>query len=162
MMPLHSKPHLILYNSRIFDPASGRALAASALAVGGNRILALGSDADILSLAGPETERIDAGRRWLLPALTDAHTHLSGYATRKLQIDFTGCATIDEALAAIRTAVEATPPGRWITGGGWSKAGLGLSDFPDKRMLDEISTHHFLAFQSRDWHSVWVNSPVLD
>ena len=162
MMPLHSKPHLILYNSRIFDPASGRALAASALAVGSNRILALGSDADILSLAGPETERIDAGRRWLLPALTDAHTHLSGYATRKLQIDFTRCATIDEALAAIRTAVEATPPGRWITGGGWSKAGLGLSDFPDKRMLDEISTHHFLAFQSRDWHSVWVNSPVLD
>lgn len=156
-----SSPRLILHNCRIFDPTIAGPSKATALAVEGNRISAMGSDDDILHLAGSATGIINGNNHWLLPALTDAHTHLSAYAARKLQIDFNDCDSLAEGLQKIRRTVEKSPEGSWVIGGGWDKNAWGMDGFPTKTMLDEISTQHFMAFQSKDWHSLWVNSPTL-
>lgn len=151
---------LILYNCKVYDPSSPRFYRHTALAAAGDRIAAAGKDAEILELAKPGAQTIDGRGCWLLPGLTDAHSHLGGYAERKLSIDLSDCATLSEALAKIR-AKAAAPPGSWISGGGWDKNLWGLEGFPDKKLLDGVSTHHFIALQSKDWHSLWVNSSAL-
>jgi predicted amidohydrolase YtcJ len=68
---------------------------------------------------------------------------------------------LDEAIAKIKLKVEEYSKGSWVTGGGWDKNSWGLKDFPNKELLDEISTQHFIALDSKDWHSLWVNSAAL-
>lgn len=156
-----SIPTLILYHCKVYDPASPRFYRHTALATTGERIIALGDDAEILALAKPGTQTINGRGCLLLPGLTDAHSHLSGYAERKLRIDLSNCATLSEALAIIRARVDAAPPESWISGDGWDKNRWGLEGFPDKKLLDALSTRHLLALQSKDWHSLWVNSSAL-
>lgn len=160
-MPPSAKPSLIVYNSRVYTNTGDRQGTPTALAVAGERIVAIGDDAEIRSMAAADTRVIDGRGNWVLPAFIDSHTHLSQYAARKLQIDLDGCRSLAEAGEKIRARVKSAAPGSWVTGGGWHLAGLGLSEYPDKHFLDEISTQHLIALQSKDWHSIWVNSTVL-
>lgn len=153
-----SDPHLIIYNARIFR----RPTSDAAITVLDNKIAAIGADEEILPLSTPQTEKINAQGRWILPALMDSHAHLTEYAARKLQVELSGCQSLDEALHAIRARVETSPEGSWVTGGGWDKNNWGLSDFPHRQLLDAISTRHFIALNSKDWHSLWVNTAVLE
>lgn len=83
--PTPTEPHvpadLVLFNGRVvpMDTEEGEA---EAVAIGGGRVLHVGSDAEILALAGPETRRVDLGGRTVLPGLVDAHTHLFNDAWR--------------------------------------------------------------------------------
>lgn len=151
---------LIVHNARIWD-GKKKNLSDTAVAISRDTIVAVEKDSEILKLASPGTKVIDAGRRWLLPGFLDSHTHFLGYVKRKRAVDLSGCKSLSEALAVIRRKVAVTPEGEWITGGGWDKNVWGLPDFPHRRDLDEISTRHFIALDSKDWHSLWVNSPVL-
>ncbi len=152
---------LIIYNARIYHPDHGR-LNETALAVFRNTILAPGSDADILSLKNEATELIDAGGRWLFPAFTDFHTHFMGYVKRQQEVELSHCRSLAEALDAIRKKVAETPMGSWITGGGWNRNIWGEEEYPNRHQLDDISTGHFIALDSKDWHTMWVNTPVLE
>ncbi len=156
-----SAPHLIVYNCKIYDPSQRDFFKHTALAVADEGIIAVGNDRDILNLSHSSCRQINAQNQWLLPALIDSHTHLTSYVARKLQIDLSDCNTLDEALAKVKAKVEDSEPGSWIIGAGWDKIKWGLTDYPDKRLLDEISNQHFISLQSKDWHSLWVNSPVL-
>lgn len=156
-----SVPSLIIHNCRVFQPLPGALYRHTALAVEGERIAAVGSDAEILPLAGSATRKIDGQNRWLLPAFSDAHSHLSAYAERKLKIDLSQCNSLEESLRKIREGVRKAPAGAWIIGDGWDKNRWGMADFPDKKILDEISARHLIALQSKDWHSLWVNDIVL-
>jgi len=150
-------PQLVIHNCKVYNQSKSQ----TALAISGDKIVAIGSDADILPLANGQTKKINGWGKWVLPALMDSHTHMVGYAARKLQVDLSDCESLNEALKRIKFGVEASPEGEWITGGGWDKNMWNLSGFPHKQMLDEISTRHLIALDSKDWHSLWVNSPVL-
>lgn len=157
-MKISSNPQLIIYNSKIYNQTPKE----TALAINDNKIAAIGSDEDILPLANSRTKKVNGQNRWLLPAFMDSHTHVVGYAARKLQVDLSECESLDEAIKKIRRKVESYPEGSWITGGGWDKNRWGLSGFPGKEILDKISTSHFIALDSKDWHSLWVNSATLE
>ena len=154
-----TSPNLIIHNGRIYQP--GVPDTQMAIAVAGGHISAIGKDNDIVHLATPDTRTINADGRWILPALMDSHTHLAEYAERKLQVELSDCNTLPEALSKVKAAVASLAPGKWVVDGGWDKNKWGLPEFPDKAMLDEISNQHFIALQSKDWHSSWVNSNVL-
>lgn len=161
MQKFHATPHFIVYNAKIFQPTSKGLFHYTALAVAGNRIAAIGNDVDILALAKSGAVKIDARNRWVLPAFMDSHSHLSAYAERKLKIDLSECDSLEEALAKVRDRVYHMPEGSWVVGDGWDKNKWGLERFPDKKELDAISTKHFIALQSKDWHSVWLNDMAL-
>lgn len=151
---------LIVHNGRIYDPSGGFG-GHTALAAAGNRIIATGSDREILPAKNHQTRILNAGGRWILPALSDSHTHFLGYVKRKKQVDLSTTRSLREALQIIKEAVQRTPSGGWITGGGWDKNRWGLSDLPTRAALDGISQSHFIALDSKDWHTLWVNSAVL-
>ena len=151
-------PNIIFYNCHLYRPGNPHP---GALAIRDGQIIAVGEDDSVRHLAGPDTKQIDGRGRLLLPGLIDSHVHMSAYAARKLQVGLDGCQTLDDALDRIRKSVANSPPGTWVFGGGWDKNRWGMNDFPDKRLLDEISTQHFIALQSKDWHSLWVNTLTL-
>lgn len=152
-----SSCHLIIRNAKIYDHSEYD----TALAIQNDRIVAIGSDHDIIHLSNANTQMVNAQERWILPAFMDSHTHLSGYAARKLQVELSDRVSMEEALQRIKLKVDSTPQNSWITGGGWDKNKWGLADFPDRNDLDRISTSHFIALDSKDCHSLWVNSPAL-
>jgi Predicted metal-dependent hydrolase with the TIM-barrel fold len=103
-------------------------------------------------------QRLDAKGHLALPTFCDSHTHFSEYGLRLTQLDLSGL-SLQAALERIRKRVETTPKGAWIVGGGWTRQAFGR--FPTATMLDEISTEHYIALRSADWHAAWCNSRVL-
>lgn len=87
------------------------------------RILAVGSNADIESLAGAGTRRINAGGRLMLPGLQDTHVHFQlSSADLYHNAALYDATTIDELLAIIRDFAKANPDKPWIRGVGFSSA----------------------------------------
>lgn len=105
-------PTLLLRNARIltFDPEQPRA---SAVAVAGDRILAVG-DEEVGSLAGPGTEVIDLDGATLIPGFNDTHAHMEREGLKRLRPSLAGARGVADILDRVRAAAADTPPGQWV------------------------------------------------
>ena len=161
-MVLSRRPVLLLLNGDIhtMDAANPRA---TALAVdrSSGRLLAVGDDAEIRTLAGPLTDTIDLGGRTALPGFIDAHTHLAQFAQSRLNVDLRHIPSEDAAVARVRERAATLPRGTWIYGQSWDVNEWPSQRFPTKASLDAAVPEHPVMLQSHDFHSVWVNSAAL-
>lgn len=152
------KADLILYNGRVYTVDPVRPWA-EAVACRDGRIVTVGSNDDVLELAGPQTNSIDVGRRLVLPGLTDAHVHFLQYAIRRYQVSLFGVADFDEVRRRITAAVSTAEPGQWIVGWGWDE---NLWDVrPIAAHLDDVAPINPVALARMDMHTWWVNSQAL-
>jgi hypothetical protein len=111
----------LLVNARIHTMDAGRPRA-SALAIAGERILAVGDDAATLrDLLAPGGSVLDLGGRCVLPGLADSHIHFAWYALSLRQLDLAEAATLDHVLALVAQRARETPPGEWILGLRWNQ-----------------------------------------
>ena len=94
-------PQIILYNG-ILATQNIAQPSAQALAVGNGKILALGRDADVLNLAGPETEKIDLDGRLVVPGFIDSHIHFYEWALKRQGIKLDDLTHLEELLARVR------------------------------------------------------------
>jgi len=110
----------------------------SALAIKGDSIIGVGSEADLQSLKGPATAVIDAGGRTVIPGLNDGHTHfIRGGLTYTNEVRWDGVPSLAEGLARVRVQARRTPAPHWIQViGGWTWAQFAEKRFPT---LDEIN-----------------------
>ena len=94
---------------------------ASAVAVRGDRIVAVGdtADRDLTDLVGGRTEVVDLRGRALLPGFQDAHVHPAFAGVTMIGCNLIGAATLDEALARIGSYAAQHPDQEWIAGSGW-------------------------------------------
>ena len=104
-----SSPTLILRNANVltFDPARPRA---SAVALAGDRILAVGGE-EVAALATAGTEAIDLGGATLIPGFNDAHAHMEREGLKRLRPSLAGARSVGDILERVR-AVGAAPPPR--------------------------------------------------
>ncbi|MEU3841309.1 amidohydrolase family protein [Streptomyces sp. NPDC028635] len=147
---------LLFLNGLVFTPAGP---AATAVAVTGDRITALGGD-ELRELAGPRTEVVDLAGRLLLPGFQDAHVHPVPAGLELTQCDLTGTRTAEESVAAVRAYAAAHPEREWITGGGWSMEAF-PGGTPTKELLDAVVPDRPVYLPNRDHHGAWVNSRAL-
>jgi hypothetical protein len=142
------------------DPRQPRA---QAVAVQGERILAVGSDADIRSRAGPQAEVIDCGGRAVLPGFIDAHCHVLAYAASLLALDCSpdAVSSIADIQAVLRRQAEITPPGRWIRAVGYSEVDLAEGRHPTRWDLDLAAPDHPVRLIHRSGHACVLNSLAL-
>lgn len=147
---------IVILNGRVFD---GRVRTAStAVAVGGGRITAIGSDARVRELIGPATRVLDAAGGIIHPGFVDAHAHAVFAGVERLSIDLTPARSVEETLELIR-AGAATADAAWVTGGGWSHE---LLPTPTRHQLDAIVPDRPAAFSDAGHHTLWVNSKALE
>ena len=110
-----------------------------AIAVRGDRILAVGKNVDIGKLKGPQTQIIDLGGHFVMPGFNDAHLHLADAGLQKLNVDLVGVRTLDELRHRLLAKVETAKAGEWILGGGWDETLWPVKTLPSRWDLDEVS-----------------------
>lgn len=130
-------PDLILHNGQIttLDPATPDA---TAIAISDGVVSATGSDAEIMPLAGDDTQVIDLNKRRVIPGLNDSHTHvIRGGLSYNMELRWENVPSVADALAMLRRQAANTPAPQWVrVVGGWSEF-----QFAERRMptLDEIN-----------------------
>lgn len=134
---------------------------AQAVAVREGRIQAVGENAEILKLKGPETQVIDLGGKFLMPGFNDAHTHLSEGGFETLNVNLIGVKTLDEFRERIRAKVESAAPGDWILGGGWDETLWPVKVVPTRWDIDEVSGDHPVFVERVDGHIGVANTRAL-
>ena len=159
-MTATSAADLILHGGRVHTVDEDRPTA-EAVAVLGGRIVAVGSDADVLALAGSRTRRIDLHGRTLLPGFQDAHVHAVTSGLDRLRCDLTEVEGAAGYLTAIAAYAAAHPERPAILGGGWDMAAFPRGT-PDRALLDAIVPDRPVALDNRDGHGTWVNSKALE
>ncbi len=144
---------LIVTGARLW---SGRVLPeADALAVAGERIVAIGRTADVLALADAHTRLIDARGATVTPGLTDAHVHLLPWALSLGVPDLHGARSRDDVLARVAAGRE----GALRSGRGWDAAGW--PEPPHRDVIDDAYPDVPAILHSHDFHALWVNTAAL-
>jgi predicted amidohydrolase YtcJ len=149
----------ILYNGSIYtlDPAQPRA---QAIAIRDGRVLLAGSEGKVYAATGGRAETINLQGRAVIPALTDAHVHLTFHALAQRNVQLDGVDSIDEALARIAAAAKKLPPGAWLQGRGWDHTRWG-GRWPTADDLDKVVPDRPAMLSRKDGHSAWVNTLAL-
>jgi predicted amidohydrolase YtcJ len=153
---------LILTNGKIVT-VDERFQLAQAVAVRGDRIVAVGTTQDVGRLAGPNTRRIDLRGRTVLPGLIDNHMHLLRYGTTWMyEVRWDGVASRREALELLRARVQRAKPGEWIyILGGWA-----LEQFADDPRpftndeLDRVAPGNPVFLQA-SYYEAFLNSRAM-
>ena len=153
-------PELILHNGKIYTQDAIN-LHATALAVRDGKVLAVGDDALIRSLASSNTRQIDLGGRRVLPGLTDAHFHLYEWALLQRGLDLDETSRLDDVIDLVKAAAQNTPTGEWIIGQGWNQERWGMERLPTRYDLDQVSPENPVILWRTDMHMAWVNSAAL-
>jgi len=152
---------MVLTNGVIYtvDPAKPRV---EAVAVKGERIVAVGTSKEIQAYGGPATRVIDLKGRFAMPGFNDAHVHLANAGQVKLAVDLTGSRTLGEFQSRIRARLADFKPGEWVTGRGWDHTLWPEKRFPTRQDLDAVSTDHPMIFGRVDGHVAVANSKALE
>ena len=151
---------LILTNARVLtmDPDNPRA---SAVAIAGDRILAVGDDEAMRALSGPATRVIDAGGATLLPGFVESHLHLFSGAYGETLLQLAGVTGFDALKRAVEDFAAANPDAALLFAQGADYALLGPGRTPDRHALDAICPDRPLIVMAYDFHSAFANTAAL-
>ena len=135
---------------------------AEAVAVSDGKIVAVGSNAEIESLIGPDTKIVSARGGTVLPGFIEAHMHLFGGASQLGHLDLTGLQGFEPVAAAVRNYAVQHPDAKLLTCKMASYTMLGEGTRLDRHHLDRILPDRPLAFVSFDNHTMWGNTLALE
>lgn len=160
---------LILHHGKVWT-VDKRQPVAEAVAVRGDRIIKVGTDAEVLALRATSTRVIDLEGRLVLPGFNDAHTHFENAVDWFFQVMVMAVNEQADLLRQLRAAAARVPSGMWITGGDWSsfawwaaqKRGepAPQSFKPDLAAVDAITPDHPVVLRRYD-RSYFANSQAL-
>ena len=132
-----------------------------AIAVKGDRILAVGKTLDMDKFKGPQTQVIDLGGHFTMPGFNDAHLHLDDAGQTKLSVDLTGVKSLDDLRDRVLNKVQESKVGEWILGAGWDETLWPVKVTPTRWDLDEVSSGHAVFLVRIDGHIAVANTRAL-
>jgi predicted amidohydrolase YtcJ len=140
-------PSQIFHNGRIVtvDP---QFRIVEAMAILDGRIVATGTNSDILKLARSGTERVDLRGRTVLPGLIDSHVHAPSASMYEFAQPVPDMESIEDVLGYVRARAETTEPGRWITLSQVFITRLREQRYPTRVELDNVAPRHPVAFRT--------------
>jgi predicted amidohydrolase YtcJ len=149
---------LLLLNGKVFVSDEHYSIA-QAVAVDGERIVAVGTNEEIKSrFVGART--IDLKGRLVTPGFNDAHLHFLNGGLSLVRVNFAGATTLAEAKRRIAARAKELPAGAWVLGRGWDHTLWG-GQWPTKQDLDEVVPDKPVFVQRVDGHTSWANSLAL-
>ena len=151
---------IVFKNGNIYSP-NNRVSQAQAIAVNGDKIVFIGTNAAAQKYVGAKTRVVDLHGNTVLPGFTDAHQHLSGVGFREMTLNLEGLTTLQDFLAKVKARVDQAKPGEWITGRGWIETHWQPPTFPTRQDLDSIAPNNPVILTRADGHASVVNSAAL-
>jgi predicted amidohydrolase YtcJ len=149
---------IINANVRTLDKAQP---VAEAVAVLGNKIVAVGTSAEVRKLVGAHTRVIDARGVLVLPGFNDSHVHFSDGGHNLSSVQLRDASSPEEFAQRIGEFAAKTPKGRWITGGDWDHERWTPASLPTKELIDRLTPDHPVFVNRLDGHMALANSLAL-
>lgn len=151
---------LVLTNGTIWTGES-RLPWAEAVAIQGDRILAVGLTRDIRRLAMPESRIVDLKGNLVLPGFIDSHTHFLDGGFALLSIQLRDVKSKEEFIARIEARARELPKGEWILNGDWNHQQFDPPELPSREWIDAVTPDNPVCINRHDGHMVLVNSLAL-
>lgn len=158
--PQQPSAELVFKNGNVYT-ANDKMPRTEAIAVKGDRIVFVGSNAEAQKFVGSNTRVVDLQGKTVLPGFTDSHHHLAGVGTREMTLNLEGITNLEDFLNAVKARVDQAKPGEWITGRGWIETFWKPPVFPTRQDLDKIAPNNPVALTRADGHASVVNSAAL-
>lgn len=151
---------LVILNGAVWtvDPARPKA---EAIAVTGERIAAVGSNAEIRKWIGPQTRTLDALGGSVLPGFIDAHVHFSSGGFDLSNVQLRNATTPEEFARRIAEFARSRPRGEWMQGGTWDHELWGGAPLPHRNWIDAATPEHPVLVSRYDGHMALANSLAL-
>lgn len=150
----------VVVNARVYT-VNPRQPWAEAVAIRGDKIIAVGSAKDIAPYRGADTRVLDANGHLVLPGFVDCHIHFMEGSLGLTEVDLNDAKTVAEIQKRVKDYAAAHPQEPWITGMGWTYPTFGPAAMPDKKFLDEVVPDRPVYLEAFDGHSSWANSKAL-
>ncbi len=155
-------PATIYVNANVYTMDAARPRAA-AIAVVGDRILALGSDAEIRAMADAGTTVVDLKGRTVLPGLIDCHGHVAGLGSFGMGLmDLSRAQSFTDVVASASRRVSAVKPGEWITGGRWDHESWPSRVLPTHGELSGATPENPVWLRRVDGHAGLANAKAME
>jgi predicted amidohydrolase YtcJ len=141
---------------------------AEALAVRGQRIVAVGSAAEIKPLIGPQTRVIDLVGRVAMPGFIEGHGHFLSLGDSKRKLDLTQAKTWDDIIMLVASAARRAPPGQWIVGRGWHQGKWtqvpqpNVQGYPTHDALSRVTPDHPVLLTHGTGHMSFANAKAME
>jgi predicted amidohydrolase YtcJ len=149
---------IINANVRTMDAAQPKA---EAIAVVGNKIVAVGSNKEIRAFANANTGTIDAKGRLVLPGFNDSHVHFLDGGAGLSSVDLRDAKTPQEFVTRIKNFAATLPKGRWILNGNWDHENWTPSNLPTAAMIDAVTPDNPVFINRLDGHMALANSLAM-
>jgi len=120
----------------------------SAMAIQGDRILAVGREEDLEQYQGPNTRRVDLHGKTVMPGLIDSHTHPAGAAVTEFDHEIPSMESIEDVLSYIRSRTETVEDGEWIWVSQVFLTRLKEQRYPSREELDRVAPDHPVVFRT--------------
>lgn len=133
-----TNPDTVLYDGRIYPNATERTMF-EALAISHGRVSHLGSNVDLLKIAGIHTEKVDLDDKTVLPGFHDSHIHLLSYGMLLNELDLSGIRSIKAIKKRVSRRASDVSPDGWILGRGWDDEKLAEHRYPSRDDIDSVS-----------------------
>ncbi|MCH8315544.1 MAG: amidohydrolase [Planctomycetes bacterium] len=162
-----AKADMILRNGRIVtvDEAIGEV---QAIAIRGDRILAVGSNAQMDALANHSTMIVDLKGKLAIPGFIEGHGHFTSLGDAKMNLDLMAVRNWGEVIEMVAAAVAKASPGEWIVGRGWhqekwDEAPRGaVEGFPTHHGVSSVSPNNPVFLSHASGHASFANKKAMD
>src|SRR5436305_4929085 len=151
---------LLLINGRIWT-VNPQQKEAEAVAIAANKIVGVGSTADILKLKGPGTATIDLDGRRVLPGFNDAHVHFFAGGSNLTGPQLRYSRSQSEFRNTLEAFVHHVPKAQWITGGNWDHENWRPAALPSRQLIDPVTPDRPVPTKRLDGHMSLANSVAL-
>lgn len=158
---------LVLHNGRVVTADDARP-DAEAIAVNGDTIVAVGTNAEIRRYIGPQTQVIDLNGQMAMPGFIEGHGHFTGIGQAKLGLELMNTKSWEEILGMVRDAAAKARPGQWIVGRGWhqekwtSVPQPNVAGFPLHHALSAVSPDNPVVLTHASGHASFVNAKAME
>jgi hypothetical protein len=151
---------LIVSNAKIWTGDKAQPTA-EAVAILGERIVAVGSNADVEAWRGPKTKSIDAHGKLLLPGFNDSHVHFAEGGQQLDAVQLNDATSAQEFVRRIGERAKKTPKGEWILNGDWDETKWTPAELPTKEMIDPVTGDTPVFVSRYDGHMSLANSAAM-
>lgn len=157
-----SKPaaDLVIVNAKIWTVDKGHPTA-QAVAVLGDRIVAVGTNTEVEAWHGSSTRVMDAGGKLLLPGFNDAHVHFVDGGLQLDAVQLNDATSAEEFVRRIGERAKKTAKGEWILGGDWDETKWSPATLPTKELIDPATPNTPVFLSRYDGHMALANSAAL-
>ena len=157
---------LVVMNGKVVTVEPGHA-DARAVAVAGDRIVAVGNEDEIKRYVGTGTQVLDAAGQLVIPGFVEGHGHFNGLGEAQLVLKLAAAQTWDDILAMVETAARSAKPGQWIYGRGWHQEkwktppSPSVEGFPTEASLSRVSPANPVMLTHASGHASFVNALAM-